>query len=278
MPGRRPPSNRAAVPEEFAMPRFAANLSLMFNEVEFMARFERAAHAGFAGVEFLFPYAWAADDIAGALEAHRLTQVLFNAPPGDWDGGERGLAALPGREAEFRAGLDDVLRYAERLDCRRVHVMAGNVADLAAAEAMHATYLDNLAHAADRFAAYGITALIEPINSRDMPHYFLTRQAAAHEIVAEVGADNIAVQMDFYHAQIMDGDIWTTFRAGRDNIGHIQIAGVPERNEPDDGELNYPWLFERLDAAGYNGWVGCEYIPRDDTESGLGWFAPWRRR
>ncbi|AWN16242.1 2-oxo-tetronate isomerase [Salinisphaera sp. LB1] len=259
------------------MPRFAANLSLMFNEVDFIARFQRAARAGFAAVEFLFPYAHDADEIARQLAAHDLDLVLFNAPPGDWQAGERGLAALPGRQAEFRAGIEDALIHAERLHCPRVHVMAGNMAAPADFDAMHETFLDNLAHAARRFAEYGITALIEPINTRDMPAYFLSRQAAAHAIVHELGATNVAVQMDFYHAQIMDGDVWDTFRAGRDRIGHIQIAGVPERHEPDDGELNYPWLFERLDAAGYAGWIGCEYTPRDDTEAGLAWFAPWRR-
>lgn len=260
------------------MPRFAANLSTMFNDIDFMGRFERAARAGFAGIECLFPYTHDVEAIAGALAAHDLEQVLFNAPPGDWRAGERGLAALPGREAEFRDGIETALVYADRLGCPRVHVMAGNIADSAERDAMHETFLGNLAHAARRFAEHGITALIEPINNtRDMPDYFLTRQAEAHAIVAELGATNVAVQMDFYHAQIMGGDIWTTFQAGRQRIGHIQIAGVPERREPDDGELNYPWLFERLDAAGYAGWIGCEYMPRADTEAGLDWFAPWRR-
>lgn len=259
------------------MPRFAANLSLMFREVDFMARFARAARAGFEGVEYLFPYEYRPAEIARALAANDLRQVLFNAPPGDWAAGERGLAARPGRQIEFRRSIDTALRYVEPLACPQVHVMAGNVAEPGDRETMHAIFLDNLAYAARRFADYGVTLLIEPINTRDMPAYFLTGQAQAQAIVAAIDAPNVAVQMDFYHAQIMDGDVWRTFVAGRERIAHIQIAGVPERHEPDDGELNYPWLFERLDAVGYGGWIGCEYVPRAATEDGLGWFAPWRR-
>ncbi|HET7315558.1 hydroxypyruvate isomerase family protein [Salinisphaera sp.] len=201
---------------------------------------------------------------------------LISAPPDDWAAGERGLAALPGREAGFRQSIETALVYADRLGCPRVHVMAGNAIAGAGRKAMRETYLANLAHAARRFADYGLTVMIEPINTRDMPDYFLTEQCAAHDLVAELGAPNIAVQMDFYHAQIMGGDVWTQFLAGRDRIGHIQIAGVPERHEPDTGELNYAWLFQQLNAAGYDGWVGCEYRPRTSTQAGLGWFAPWR--
>lgn len=254
------------------MLQFAANLSLMFHEEAFMDRFAAARRAGFAGVEFLFPYAWAADELARALQQNALHQVLFNAPPGDWAAGERGLAGLPGRESEFRASIDRALRYAERLRCSRVHVMAGNRAPSMDYGAMQDTLRDNLAYAARRFASYGLTLLIEPLNSRDMPGYFLTQQTQAHDLVTSLGEPNIAVQMDFYHAQIMGGDVWTTFRANQARIGHIQIAGVPDRHEPDTGELNYPWLFEQLETVGYHGWIGCEYMPRSSTEQGLAWW------
>lgn len=254
------------------MPRFAANLSLMFNEFDFMARFEAAAGAGFTGVEYLFPYDVAPDDIGAALSQNGLSQALFNLPPGDWDAGERGIAALPGRESEFRDSVDTALRYAEATGCRRLHVMAGNVGPGADRAAMGQTYRENLVHAARRLRDAGITLLIEPINTRDMPAYFLNHQAEAHALVAELGQPNLAVQMDFYHAQIMGGDVWQTFVAHQDNIGHVQIAGVPARHEPDTGELNYVWLFDQLDAAGYDGWVGCEYRPAGDTQAGLGWF------
>ncbi|MCE3028137.1 2-oxo-tetronate isomerase [Salinicola sp. DM10] len=255
------------------MPRFAANLSMMFNEVPFLERFARAAECGFTGVEFLFPYACEPADIADALERHGLTQVLFNLPPGDWEAGERGLAALPGREREFRASVDTALRYAEALGCTRLHAMAGLVVEGVSPQAMRETYLENLRVAARKLAEHGRTLLIEPINTRDMPGYFLNHQADGHALLAELGEPNVKVQMDFYHTQIMDGDIWKTYQRYRDGVGHIQIAGVPERHEPDTGEVNYPWLFAQLDAAGYAGWLGCEYRPRGGTEAGLGWLG-----
>ena len=260
------------------MPRFAANLSLMFTEFDFMDRFEAAASAGFVGVEYLFPYDFAPQDIAAALADNGLSQALFNLPPGDWAAGERGIAALPGREAEFRQSVTTARRYAEATGCSRLHVMAGNVGVEADRGAMGQTYRENLVHAARQLREAGITLLIEPINSRDMPAYFLNHQAEAHALVAELGEPNIAVQMDFYHAQIMGGDVWTTFVEHQAGIGHLQIAGVPERHEPDTGELNYPWLFAQLDGAGYAGWVGCEYRPRGDTAAGLAWFQAARDR
>lgn len=260
------------------MPRFAANLTLMFPERHFLARFGAAAAAGFTGVEYLLPYAHDAHDIAAELARHGLTQALFNAPAGNWAAGERGIAALPERRAEFRDSIETALRYAEATGCRRLHVMAGNVAPGADRHAMGTTYRENLQRAARRFAEAGITLFIEPINTRDMPAYFLNHQAEAHALVVELGEPNIAVQMDFYHAQIMDGDVWRTFAENRFRIGHVQIASVPDRHEPDTGELAYPWLFEQLDAGGYDGWVGCEYHPRGITEDGLAWFAPWARR
>jgi len=265
------------------MPRFAANLSLLYPELDFLARFAAAARDGFQAVEYLFPYAWPAAELAARLQAHGLQQVLFNAPPGDWEAGERGLACLPGREAEFRAGFEQALDYAGALACPRIHVMAG-LAPLGADPAvLQATYLNNLRWAAVQAAPQGVTVLIEPINLRDMPGYFLSQQAQAHAVVAEVGAPNLKVQMDLYHCQIMEGDVAMKLRqylpGGR--IGHLQIAGVPERHEPDTGELNYPYLFALLDELGYDGWVGCEYRPQrgsqaSGTSDGLGWFTPYR--
>ncbi|WP_445619139.1 2-oxo-tetronate isomerase [Kushneria sp. Sum13] len=260
------------------MPRFAANLTMMFNEVSFMQRFEQAAAQGFEAVEYLFPYAFEADDIARELKRCDLKQVLFNLPAGDWEAGERGLAALPGREREFRDSVETAIRYARALNCPRVHAMAGVAGEGADLSAMHDTYLNNIRLAACRLAEEGITLLLEPINSRDMPGYFLNHQHDAHEIIETLGEPNVRVQMDFYHTQIMDGDIWTTFEEYREGVGHIQIAGVPERHEPDTGEVNYPWLFEQLDQAGFEGWLGCEYTPRGETAAGLEWFNPWRRR
>jgi len=257
------------------MPKFAANLSLMFTEVPFLQRFEAAARAGFTAVEFLFPYDHAPQEIAGELAAHRLKNVLFNLPPGDWNGGERGTAALPGREAEFRQGVARALDYAAVLGTTRLHAMAGILPTGASAEqraACRATYIDNLRDAAAACEKQGVTLLIEPINQRDMPGYFLSLQHEAHAICAEVGAPNLKVQMDLYHAQIMEGDLATKLRQYLPRIGHLQIAGVPERHEPDRGEVHYPYLFRLLDELGYDGWIGCEYRPARGTVEGLGWL------
>lgn len=258
------------------MPRFAANLSMMFNEVPFMERFAQAAACGFQGVEFLFPYAFEAADIAAELQRHGLSQALFNLPPGDWDAGERGIAALPGREAEFQRSVETALKYATALGCPRVHAMAGLVPGDVSRETMRDVYLENLRFAARKLAEHGRTLLIEPINTRDMPGYFLNHQHEGHAILEALGEPNVHVQMDFYHTQIMGGDIWKTFQRYHSGVGHIQIAGVPERHEPDSGEVNYPWLFEQLDHAGYDGWIGCEYKPRGDTAAGLGWYRAYR--
>jgi hydroxypyruvate isomerase len=255
------------------MPRFAANLTMMFNEVAFPERFAAAAKAGFDAVEFLFPYEHAPQELARWLKENNLVNALFNMPPGDWAAGERGLAALPGREEEFRAGVARALEYALALGTKRLHAMAGLVAAGADRQWHRETYIENLRHAAREVARHGIELLIEPINTRDMPGYFLNTQADAHAIRDAVGEPNLKVQMDFYHAQIMEGDLASTFRKHRDGIGHIQIASVPARNEPDDGEVNYRYLFRLLDELGYDGWVGCEYRPRGRTEDGLGWMA-----
>lgn len=258
------------------MPRFAANLSMMYTERPFLERFGAAADDGFDAVEFLFPYDVAPDEIAVRLRAHGLVQALFNLPPGDWSAGERGMACLPGREAEFASGLDQAIAYAQATGCRRLHAMAGLVPEGADAASLRATYVANLHHAAHRLAPLGITLLIEPINLRDMPGYYLSRQQQAHDIVAEVGSPHLKVQMDFYHCQIMEGDLTRRLERHFAGVGHVQIAGVPDRHEPDAGEVNFPHLFQRLDELGYDGFVGCEYRPRAGTSAGLGWLRQWR--
>jgi 2-dehydrotetronate isomerase len=274
------------------MPRFAANLSMMYTELPFMERFAAAAADGFRGVEYLFPYAWPAQEIALALAAHGLQQVLFNAPAGGqtavetvqaWEAGRRGTACLPGAQEEFRAGVAMALSYAQTLNCPRIHLMAGLVPGDADLRQVHQTYIDNLKWAAAQAARAQRDVLIEPINSRDMPGFYLHHQAQAHDVLAQVGASNLRVQMDLYHCQIMEGDLAMRLRsalkdaASRAGIGHIQIAGVPERHEPDVGELNYPYLMALLDQLGYEGWVGCEYRPcrgavPGGTTSGLAWL------
>ena len=269
------------------MPRFAANLSFLYTEHPFLERFAAAAADGFAGVEFLFPYAWTPQALAAPLQAAGLQQVLLNAPPAGsdagsmasaWDRGERGTACLPGREAEFKAGITTALRYAQMLQCPRIHVMAGLVPQGADRGVLHTTYVRNLRWAAEQAALQGCTLLIEPINPRDMPAYFLVHQAQAHALVAEVGAPNLQVQMDLYHCQVTEGDVASKLRQYLPTgvVGHIQIAGVPERQEPSDGELYYPYLLAMVDELGYGGWVGCEYRPRlgaqpGGTRAGLGW-------
>ncbi|MDO8717786.1 MAG: hydroxypyruvate isomerase family protein [Polaromonas sp.] len=264
------------------MPQFAANLSMLYPELDFLDRFEAAAKDGFKAVEYLFPYAFEPREIAARLKANGLQQVLFNAPPGDWDGGERGLACLPGREAEFRAGIGKALDYAAALNCPRIHVMAGLLPLGTEREALYPTYINQLRWAAQEAARQGVDVLIEPINTRDIPRFFLNRQDHAHEVVKDVGASNLKVQMDLYHCQIVEGDLAMKLRhyLPTGNVGHIQIAGVPERHEPDLGELNYPYLFDVLDELGYEGWVGCEYRPRagmqpGGTSAGLGWLKPY---
>ncbi|MEK8048014.1 2-oxo-tetronate isomerase [Ideonella margarita] len=265
------------------MPRFAANLSMLYNEHAFLDRFAAAAADGFKAVEYLFPYAFEAADIAARLQGNGLQQVLFNAPPGDWDAGERGLACLPGREAEFRAGFAQALAYADALQCPRIHVMAGLAPAGVERAALQATYEANLAWAAEAAQDAGRQVLIEPINTRDIPGFFLNRQDEAHRIVQAIGAPNLKVQMDLYHCQIVEGDVAMKLRqylpTGR--VAHLQIAGVPQRHEPDMGELHHPYLFQVIDeltAAGqWDGWVGCEYRPArgavpGGTSSGLGWM------
>ncbi len=259
------------------MPRFAANLSMMYNEVPFLERFAAAAADGFEAVEFLFPYEHPPEVIAQRLKAHGLTQALFNLPPGDWTAGERGIACLPGREAEFARSVQDALPYALATGCKRLHAMAGLLpAGVTQAQA-RATYVDNLRMAARALAPHGITLLIEPINTRNMPGYFLNFQQQAHDVVADAGEPNLKVQMDFYHCQVMEGDLAKRLEKHFAGVGHIQIAGVPDRHEPDTGEIAYGYLFDRLDALGYAGWIGCEYIPAGPTSAGLGWLRAYQR-
>ena len=259
------------------MPKFAANLSMMYQEHDFLDRFAAAAKDGFKGVEFLFPYDYPPAEIQARLTGNGLTQALFNAPPGDWSKGERGLGSLPGREDAFRRSFDEALVYAQVLGNTRLHVMAGLIAPGAERARHHETYVKNLAWAADQAAPLGITCVIEPINTRDIPGFYLNTQAEAHAICAATGKANVKVQMDFYHCQIVEGDLAMKLKQHFAGVGHIQIAGVPERHEPDIGEVNYPYLFAIIDRLGYEGWVGCEYRPQGKTSAGLGWLAPYLR-
>ncbi len=254
------------------MPRFAANLSMMFNEVPFLDRFARAKKAGFEAVEFLFPYDHPADEVAGALKEQGLTQALFNMPPGDWENGERGIAALPGRESEFHAAVDKALEYAEALDCPRLHCMAGIIPDGIDPAQAEVLYTDNLAHAAEKLASQGRTLLIEPLNHRDAPGYLLSRQDHARGIIERSHMDNLRLQFDIYHCQIVHGDLIRWMEQLLPIIGHVQIADVPERHEPGTGEINYTNVLAALDRLGYDGWVGCEYRPAGNTEEGLTWM------
>lgn len=254
------------------MPKFAANLSMMFNEHDFPNRFGAAAKAGFDAVEFLFPYDYSPAEVAQWHKENNLKNVLFNLPPGDWAAGERGIAALPGREAEFRAGVAKAVEYALALGTPQLHMMAGLVPAGSDMAIHRKTYFENMKFAAQALAKHNLNLLLEPINTRDMPGYFLNTQAQAHQLRVESGEPNVKVQMDFYHAQIMEGDLAETFKKYFKDIGHTQIASVPKRNEPDDGEVNYPYLYQLLDEMGYEGYVGCEYRPKGKTEDGLAWF------
>ena len=256
------------------MPRFAANLTMMFNEHAFLDRFDAAADAGFDAVEFLFPYAETPDAVAERVRRNNLAVALFNLPPGDWAAGERGLAALPGRGAEVDAALLAALPYADALGVARLHLMAG-IASAGDAASIVA-YRDAVARTTDALAARGLDLVLEPINKRDMPGYFLDNFATAAALIAALGRPNLKLQFDVYHRQIMHGDVTRALEAMLPIVGHVQVAGVPSRNEPDGEELNYPFLFGQLDRLGYAGFVGCEYRPRGRTEDGLGWFAPWR--
>jgi hydroxypyruvate isomerase len=253
------------------MPKFAANLSMLFTEVPFLDRFERAAQAGFAAVEFLFPYAFSAEEIKQRLQAHHLKLVLHNLPAGDWDAGERGIACLPDRTDEFREGVAKAIAYATTLGVPQLNCLAGKTPIGADDAVLRKTFVGNLKFAAAELNKAGLRLLIEPINSYDIPGFYLNRTAQALAILDDVGAANAFVQYDIYHAQRMEGELAATMQKHLARIGHIQLADNPGRNEPGTGEIHWPFLFAHLDRIGYTGWIGCEYKPASNTEAGLGW-------
>ena len=253
------------------MPRFAANLTMLFNEVDFLDRFEAAAKAGFKGVEYLFPYDFDAAELKARLDQFGLTQVLHNLPAGDWGAGERGIACHPDRVDEFKAGVDKAIEYATALGCKQVNCLAGITPAGVEPDVVRETFVENLKFAADKLKGAGITLLIEQINTRDIPGFYLSGTQQALDIIAETGSDNIKDQYDIYHMQIMEGDLAPTMEKHLASIQHIQLADNPGRNEPGTGEINYPFLFDFLDKIGYQGWIGCEYKPATTTLEGLGW-------
>lgn len=255
------------------MVRLCANLSWLFQEHAFLARFGAARRAGFAAVECLFPYDTPAAETRAALKAESLQIILINTPPGDWTKGERGFAAVPGAEARFREGLEQAIDYARAVDCSRIHVMAGIVPPGVTLTACEVAFTENLRHAADRLAPHGLVATIEPLNSTDVPGYVLTGSDQARRIIDTVGRPNVMLQWDAYHLQIMEGNLMASFTRHLPVISHVQIAGVPGRHEPDDCEIDYRYLLARIDGLGYQGWIGCEYRPRASTLDGLGWAA-----
>ena len=258
------------------MPRFAANLSMMFNEVPFLDRFALAAKAGFKGVEFLFPYDHPAAEIAARLKDNGLQQVLFNAPAGDFGKGERGMAAIPGKQAAFRDSIKLALEYATTLACPRLHLMAGLKPEGVAHDTLTAVYGANLAYAAEECAKAGVKPIIEPINHRDIPGFFLNTTDQAAAIIAAVGPEKLGMQFDLYHCQITEGDVVKRVEKHLPLIAHMQVADTPGRHEPGTGEVNWPFVFKTIDALGFRGWIGCEYRPAGDTLAGLSWFAPYK--
>lgn len=255
------------------MPRFAANLSMMFNEVPFLDRFKAAAESGFSAVEFLFPYEYPPEEVASKAKAAGVEIVLFNMPAGNWSAGERGLTGLPGREPEFREGVAKALAYAAVLGVPRLHAMAGIAPAGVDRAACKTALIENLKYAAAELARHNLTLLLEAINTRDMPGFLVNTQRESAEICEAVGAPNMKMQMDLYHMQVMEGDLATSLRRYASMCGHIQIAGCPERHEPDTGEVRYEYLFKLLDEIGYQGWLGCEYRPAGKTTEGLRWLS-----
>ena len=255
------------------MPKFAANLTMLFTEHPFLDRFEHAAKAGFKAVEFLFPYAWPAEEIRQRLDANGLTLILHNLPAGDWDAGERGIACLPDRVAEFREGVAKSIVYAQALGVKQLNCLVGKAPAGVADDVLRQTFVENLRFAAAELKKAGLRLLIEPVNTFDIPGFYLNRTTQALSILDEVGADNAFVQYDIYHAQRMEGELAATMHKYLPRIGHIQLADNPGRNEPGTGEINYAFLFAQLDRIGYDGWIGCEYKPATTTEAGLGWRA-----
>ena len=253
------------------MPRFAANLTMLFNEIPFLERFEAAAQAGFKGVEYLFPYAFDKEALAEQLQKHGLTQVLHNLPAGNWEGGERGIACHPDRVGEFQDGVGRAIEYATTLGCRQINCLAGITPAGADAGKVHETLVANLRFAAGKLGEAGIRLLVEPINTFDIPGFHVNGTAQAIALIDEVGSDNLFLQHDIYHMQRMEGELANTIAKHLPRIAHMQIADNPGRNEPGTGEINYAWLFRFIDGLGYGGWIGCEYKPAAGTREGLGW-------
>lgn len=260
------------------MPKFCANLTLLYNEHQFLDRFVDAAKAGFRGVEYLFPYDYDAHQIAEKLARHRLTQVLHNLPAGDWANGERGIGCHPDRVGEFRDGVGKAIEYAMTLGCKQVNCLAGIAPAAVPQEKLRATFVSNLKFAAAKLKQADIKLLIEPINTRDVPGFYLTHTGQALDLIKEVGSDNLFLQYDIYHMQVMEGDLATTIEKNLDLIPHLQLADNPGRHEPGTGEINYPFLFNLIDRLGYHGWVGCEYKPLTTTDAGIGWVKPYLKR
>jgi hydroxypyruvate isomerase len=257
------------------MPKFCANLTLLFNEYSFIDRFAAAAKAGFKGVEYLFPYEHDKSRLAAQLEKHGLVQVLHNLPAGDWAKGERGIGCHPHRVGEFQDGVGKAIEYARALNCKQLNCLAGICPKDAPDDRQRAAFVSNLKFAALKLKEAGIKLLIEPINTRDIPGFYLTRSHQALEIIREVGSDNLFLQYDIYHMQIMEGDLARTIEANLALIPHMQLADNPGRNEPGTGEINYAFLFDHIDRIGYKGWIGCEYKPKAKTEDGLSWIRPY---
>jgi hydroxypyruvate isomerase len=257
------------------MPKLCANLSLLYTELDFMDRFAAAAKSGFKGVEYLFPYAYPKDQLAEALARNKLVQVLHNMPAGDWTKGDRGMACQPDRVGEFQEGVGKAIEYATALGCKQVNCLAGLAPQGVAPEKLRATFVANLKFAAEKTKAAGIRLVTEPVNNRDVPGFYLNRSQQALDIMDEVGSDNLWLQYDIYHMQIMEGNLARTIETNLARINHMQLADNPGRHEPGTGEINYPFLFEFIDRLGYAGWIGCEYKPRATTREGLGWVKPY---
>jgi hydroxypyruvate isomerase len=257
------------------MLKFSANLSFMYTEVPFLERFAAAAKDGFRAVEYVSPYVAPPEEIAALLQANGLEQALFNLPAGNWDAGERGIGCLPDRVSEFQQGIDTAIRYAQALGCKKVNCLAGIAPKGVAADVMESTLVANLQYAAPRLADAGVLLVLEPINLRDIPGFYVSTSAHAERLLGAVGSDNLKIQYDFYHMQVMQGDLVPTYERLRQHIGHIQIADTPGRNEPGTGEINYGFVLSEIDRLGYDGWVGCEYKPKAGTSAGLGWMKPY---
>jgi hydroxypyruvate isomerase len=258
------------------MPIFNANLSMMFQEVDFLDRFQAAAKAGFKGVEYLFPYDFEVAQLVDLLQQNNLKQVLHNLPAGDWGAGERGIAVLPDRVGEFQEGVGRAIEYAKVLGNTQVNMLSGIAPEGISSDVLNKTFIDNVTFAASELAQNGIRLVIEPVNTRDIPGFFLCGTQQAVDVIAASGSDNVKLQYDIYHMQIMEGDLAPTMEKHIRSIGHIQLADNPGRHEPGTGEINYPFLFAFLDRIGYAGWIGCEYIPATTTEAGLRWFEPYK--